>query len=225
MSPEVPSPVDAADPPSAWLAVELLLLFFVLPGVLAVCRHHLHFLIMPLVLAGGICFGIALSRHDDFDQTAFLATRGLGRHVRGILRVFVPAGAVMTVVAFLTGPDYFLGFPIENTRFWLLIMVFYPLIGATLQETIFRGFFFHRYGGLFPNRWVLLVVNAVSFALFHLIYWNAVALALSFVGGLLFAWRYLRTGSLLAVAIEHGLWGDLLFTIGIGRFIFSGDIH
>ena len=196
-----------------------------LPGVLVLFRHHLRFLIMPLVLAGGISFGLVLSRHDDFDQVSFLAMRGLGRHVRNILRVFVPAGAVMTAIAFLTGPAYFLGFPFAYPRFWLLLMVLYPVIGATLQEIIFRGFFFHRYAGLFPDRWILLVVNAASFALFHLVYWNPVAVVLSFAGGLLFAWRYLRTGSLLAVAIEHGLWGDLLFTVGIGRFIFSGEIQ
>jgi membrane protease YdiL (CAAX protease family) len=45
---------------------------------------------------------------------------------------------------------------------------------------------------------------------------------LSFFGGLIFAWRYLRTNSFWAVALEHALYGNLIFTIGLGVYFFTG---
>ena len=104
-------------------------------------------------------------------------------------------------------------------------MFFYPTVGALLQELIFRGYFFYRYERLFADSWVFLLVNATSFAMFHLFYLNPIAPTFSFLGGLLFAHRYRQTRSLFAVAFEHGLWGGFLFTIGLGHFFFSGVLH
>lgn len=41
----------------------------------------------------------------------------------------------------------------------------------------------------------------------------------------LFFYRYHRTCSLLAVALERALWGDLVFTLGIGWHLYSGSIR
>jgi hypothetical protein len=49
-------------------------------------------------------------------------------------------------------------------------------------------------------------------------------MVLSMLGGWLFAYRYHRTGSVFAVSLEHGLWGDFLFTVGLGRYLYSGSI-
>jgi hypothetical protein len=40
--------------------------------------------------------------------------------------------------------------------------------------------------------------------------------------GLLFALRYALTRSFWAVYLEHALWGALVFTVGLGRFFFTG---
>jgi hypothetical protein len=40
--------------------------------------------------------------------------------------------------------------------------------------------------------------------------------------GALFAWRYAMTRSFWAVFIEHTLWGALVFTVGLGRYFFTG---
>jgi hypothetical protein len=42
------------------------------------------------------------------------------------------------------------------------------------------------------------------------------AIALSFACGLIFAYRFTRP--FLAVALEHALYGDPIFTIGLGPF-------
>jgi membrane protease YdiL (CAAX protease family) len=122
-------------------------------------------------------------------------------------------------------PDRFLAFPVEQPIRWLLVMALYPLLAAAPQEVIFRAFFFHRYGPLFPAPAILIWVNGLSFGLAHLLYGNWVAVALTTLGGLLFAHRYWRTGSLLVVSIEHGLWGDFLFTVGAGGYLYSGSIR
>jgi membrane protease YdiL (CAAX protease family) len=67
-------------------------------------------------------------------------------------------------------------------------------------------------------------MNAISFSLAHLFYSNWVALLLSFLGGYLFAWRYHRSQSLPLVSLEHALWGDFLFTVGLGWYFYSGAI-
>jgi membrane protease YdiL (CAAX protease family) len=69
------------------------------------------------------------------------------------------------------------------------------------------------------------VLNALSFGLSHLFYGNWVAPVLAFFGGLLFAWRYQTSRSLGTVVIEHALWGDFLFTTGIGWYFYSGAIR
>jgi membrane protease YdiL (CAAX protease family) len=115
-------------------------------------------------------------------------------------------------------------FPRQSLGVWLLILLLYPLLAAYPQEIIFRGFFFQRYGTLFSNQWILILVNGICFGWAHVMYANWIAPVLSTLGGMLFAYRYLKTGSLLIVGIEHGLWGNYLFTLGLGWFFYSGSI-
>lgn len=92
------------------------------------------------------------------------------------------------------------------------------------QEVIFRGFFFHRYRTLFPNASVMLLTNGISFGMFHIFYGNWFSPLLAAVGGMVFGYRYLKSGSLLPAAIEHALYGNFLFTIGLGWYFYSGSI-
>jgi hypothetical protein len=34
-----------------------------------------------------------------------------------------------------------------------------------------------------------------------------------------------KSGSALMAGIEHGIWGDFLFTVGIGWYFYSGSIR
>ncbi|MEK8021825.1 MAG: hypothetical protein VSS75_033535 [Candidatus Parabeggiatoa sp.] len=47
---------------------------------------------------------------------------------------------------------------------------------------------------------------------------NWIAIILSFISGLFFAQTYYKTRSALLVTIEHILYGNFLFTIGLGWF-------
>ncbi len=122
-------------------------------------------------------------------------------------------------------PQLFLSFPKTHPGMWLIVMLLYPILAAFPQELIFRTFFFQRYTGLFSSEKQLIIFNGLSFSLFHLFYGNWVAPILTMAGGWLFAWRYANTRSLVLVSLEHGLWGNMLFTLGVGHFFYSGTIQ
>jgi len=138
------------------------------------------------------------------------------------------AGILVPILALLTYtqiPSRFLAFPRNKPTLWGAVLLLYPIIAAIPQEIVFRAFFFHRYRSIFPNKTWLVGLSAVSFGMAHLLYGNWIAPLLSGLGGLLFGYRYLKSESALIAGIEHGIWGNLLFTIGLGWYFYSGSIQ
>ncbi|HME08519.1 MAG TPA: CPBP family glutamic-type intramembrane protease [Bryobacteraceae bacterium] len=70
---------------------------------------------------------------------------------------------------------------------------------------------------LFGPPWAIVLASAVAFAYVHTVFRNNLALVLTFLGGMLFALRYLQTESLFVSSFEHALYGWSIFTIGLGR--------
>ena len=105
------------------------------------------------------------------------------------------------------------------------IFLFYPLLSALPQEYIFCRFFFKRYKPFFGSDLLMVVMSAVVFAYAHVLFINPVAPTLGFLAGLIFALTYLKTKSLALVAIEHGLYGNAIFFIGLGYYFYSGAIN
>jgi membrane protease YdiL (CAAX protease family) len=92
-----------------------------------------------------------------------------------------------------------------------------------VQELVYRTFFFHRYGVLFGNWWwAAILLNGVLFGLGHIVIGTPLAIYGTMATGALFAWRYAMTRSFWAVFLEHTLWGALVFTVGLGRYFFTG---
>ena len=90
------------------------------------------------------------------------------------------------------------------------------------QELVFRAFVLERYRPLFGSGRGIAAASAVAFGFVHVIFGNLLAVGLSLIGGWLFARRYQRTRSLLATSIEHALYGQLVFTIGLGAYFYHG---
>ena len=67
-----------------------------------------------------------------------------------------------------------------------------------------------------------IALNGVLFGFAHLVIGQPFAVIATVFGGCLFAARYLETRSIWAVIIEHTLWGGFVFTIGLGRYFFTG---
>jgi membrane protease YdiL (CAAX protease family) len=208
-----------------WLAVECLLLFGVAPLALWPLRHTLAFRVVPLVMIIGLLAGLLLIRDRRFDRAVLWSPRGLAAAIRQIVIFFALPAAGLTLVTWWFLDAHFLAFPRRQPIMWGLVLMLYPLLAALPQEIVFRCFFFHRYRYLLPHPVLMVLASAASFGLAHLFYASWVAPLLSFMGGLLFGWRYLKTRSLLAVSIEHALWGNFLFTVGLGWFFYSGAIQ
>lgn len=117
-------------------------------------------------------------------------------------------------------PEKLFDFVRREPFIWALVVIFYPLVSVFVQEVVFRQFFYHRYRRFFNSRNSFILANAAVFSYAHIVFLNPVALFFTFVGGLIFAVTYLRSRSLMLVCFEHALYGDLIFTIGLGSFFY-----
>jgi len=67
---------------------------------------------------------------------------------------------------------------------------------------------------------LFFILNAALFSFSHIIFRNWLAIVLTFAGGLMFAWTYRKSKSLMVVFIEHMLYGNFIFTVGIGQYFY-----
>lgn len=206
-------------------AVEFVILFILLPLALGWHSEVMRRWIIPQLLAfTAFCLWLLL-RDSGFDRRQLTAWPRRWRPcLARIIVLLLTGGAAVLALAFgLPGVEPF-ALPRERPVLWVAVLLLYPVLSALPQEFIFRVFFFHRYRPLFPAPWQLALASAFVFALAHLVLGNWVALWLSLAGGLLFAYTYAKTGSLALVTLEHGLWGNWLFTLGLGAYFYGGHI-
>jgi membrane protease YdiL (CAAX protease family) len=94
---------------------------------------------------------------------------------------------------------------------WLFYQFFYV---AVAEEIFFRGYIqgntarWLRQSTRLPRlapAWIAILVSASCFALAHVVVQGQITAALTFVPGLILAWLFLRTGSLLAPILFHGV--------------------
>lgn len=206
-------------------ALEFTAVFILLPLLIGWQGEAMRRWIIPqLLLLAAVCLWV-LWRDPDFDRRPLHRFPAQWRPcLLRIAAILALGGAALLGLATLFPEVQPFRFPRERTGLWLLVLLLYPLLSALSQELIFRVFLFHRYRRLFPDPRLLVAVSAGAFALAHLVLGNWVAPLLSVAGGLLFAYTYAKTRSLPLVALEHGLWGDWLFTIGFGRYFYGGHL-
>jgi membrane protease YdiL (CAAX protease family) len=204
-----------------WL--EMLVLFLGLPLAMAVVVYRGHVpLFMALLPVLGLMV-ILMAADRTFSMRSAL-NRGFGlRELLLILTLFAVLGGGLATWVYAQAPARFLSLPLARPRIWAFVMIAYPIISVVTQEIIYRVFFFHRYRLLFTRLPALgILINSLLFAFGHIMFWNWPSIILTFFGSLIFAWRYLRTDSFWAVALEHSLYGNLVFTIGLGTYFFTG---
>ena len=108
--------------------------------------------------------------------------------------------------------------PKGNWRVWLSLATFYPIFSAYVQEIIFRTFLFRRYQSVFGSGMMLILASASVFSFAHIFYFHPVSMILTFFMGLYLGYLYQKTRSVLFVAFLHGLYGNMVFTIGLGHY-------
>jgi membrane protease YdiL (CAAX protease family) len=143
------------------------------------------------------------------------------RQTGAVLLRFVVLGTLLTLFVRFAMPSEFLDLPRHHAALWLAIMLLYPLLSVWPQEVIFRRFFFARYQAIFGNAG-LVAASALAFGFAHIIFVNWVAVSLTLAGGAIFAADYARYRRLGLACLEHSLYGCLIFTIGLGRYFYTG---
>jgi uncharacterized protein len=137
---------------------------------------------------------------------------------------FIPLAIAATAFMLIVLPESWLSLYRRSARLWLLVMLLYPLLSVLPQEIIYRVFMFDRYRSLFTKAQYWILASAIAFALAHLFLKNALAPLLSLLGGLIFASTYNQSRSLVLACIEHSLYGNLLFTLGMGQHFYHGTV-
>jgi hypothetical protein len=208
---------------TAWLIIELALLFIAAPLAMHAAVHQAR---IPLFVALLPVLGIALAillADRTFSLKAELS-RGFGwRTLLSILVVFGVGALGLWAWLKETHPNWLFEFPRNRPELWLTVMLAYPVVSVATQEIVYRTFFFHRYGALFGERaGVAIALNGVLFGFAHIVVGQPFAVVATILGGCLFAARYNETRSFWAVFLEHTLWGAFIFTIGLGRYFFTG---
>jgi uncharacterized protein len=165
--------------------------------------------------------GIWLHRRGGFHRKHFWRGEDPARerqHLKQILLRFTGCTLTLIGLVFALFPHKLFLFPRTEPLYWAVLLIAYPLLSVYPQELLYRAFFVRRYRHLFPRPEWLLFASALVFAWMHLIFRNPFAVLLTLVGGLFFTHTYLRTRSLRLVCLEHSLYGNLIFTIGLGEF-------
>jgi membrane protease YdiL (CAAX protease family) len=207
------------------LALEFGLFFLVLPLLASWHGELVKRWVIPQLLFLALLCLLLLLRDANFDREVLRQVTLRWRYCLGrMAALLLLGGSALSVWAASSGDVVLFSFPRERPGLWLVVLLLYPLLSALPQEMIFRVFVFHRYRALFPTPGRMILASAAVFSLAHGILGNWQAPALAFIGGLLFAWTYFRTNSLPLVALEHGIWGDWVFTLGLGQYFYGGHI-
>lgn len=174
----------------------------------------------PGILFAGLWVGAIIAWRSIRERLP--VSHDVHREIRAVFIRFGILGSALTILAYFLWPTHFLDLPRHRPGFWLVIMGLYPLLSVWPQEMLYRGFLFYRYQSLFVTPTRRILASAITFAFAHVIFLNWIAIALTFVGGFLFARDYERHRSLRLACLEHSLYGCLIFTIGMGRFFYTG---
>lgn len=197
-----------------WLAVECAAIF--IGGPLAILAIHRAGILFVALWLGALIAWAGTRNHQTVPKTR------LAHEIGGIALRFAVLAPLITLVTWAVWPHLFLSLPRQRPLFWALIMVLYPLLSVWPQEMLYRRLLFHRYRALFRTDIALILMSAAAFGFAHIIFLNWIAVAMTAAGGLLFARDYARHRSLPLTCLEHSLYGCLIFTVGLGRFFYTG---
>ena len=154
---------------------------------------------------GGLAFGIMLAAHYVFARPlkSWLTAAPEFRWnlmLWGAALTMIGVGVVMTVdVVILDGqfeyPIFDPAYGVSLKLAYVAAVVVGLFVAATAEEVVFRGYLLQQTAALTKRTWLVIAINAVVFALFHLEF-DPTALAARALAGAAFAWAALRLGGL-----------------------------
>lgn len=208
-----------------YLLTELALLFLAVPCAFYLLGHESIRIITPVLIIIAIYCLWQLLRDSAVDSASLFSLEVLGRQLKPIVLRFVIGGLCLSGIVYLIAPDQFLALPKNNLELWFAIILLYPILSVLPQELIYRTFLFQRYSSLIRENPIhMIIMSAVLFSLAHLVFNNWQVLVFTAIGGLMLAYTYHRSKSVICVSFEHAIWGNLSFTIGLGEYFSGGTI-
>lgn len=202
--------------------VEFVALFLVVPLFITLRTVEVKFL--PLLY---LCFMgclVVLLRDRTFDRRQLWNAGALRSELPRILIFYALGIVALAGGVYLFTPERFLSFPREKPVIWAAVMLLYPILSVYPQNVIYRCFIFHRYGGLTSHPSVVVAMSTFAFCWGHILFQNVLALVLTLAGGFIFATTYQRTRSTFACSVEHAMYGCLVFTVGLGQYLYYAAI-
>jgi len=109
---------------------------------------------------------------------------------------------------------------------WFAVVFYQFMYVAMAEEVFFRGYLQRNILNLAESlrarerklqQWTSIVLAAVCFALAHVIVQGRITAILTFLPGLVLGWLFIRTGSLLAPILFHGL-ANICYILMAGLF-------
>jgi membrane protease YdiL (CAAX protease family) len=201
-----------------FLVVEFAAIYVIVP--LLIYYRRIPNLPIPYLLLIALLAFLLLRRDPTFSLSRLSSW--------GNIRPFLPALLIrdtvcivgLGIAVYFLAPQLLFSLIRRSPLLWALIFLLYPLLSVYPQEFLYRGFFFHRYQALFGRGWGMLLASTIAFGFVHIIFRNWLAVGLCFIGGFLFSLTYQTSGSLLLACLDHAIFGNFLFTIGLGQFFY-----
>ena len=176
---------------------------------------------IPVLWAAAIACLILLRRDDRLDRRTLWGGAGVAAGIPGVLGRFLIFAPLLAGFAWLMEPEWFLKFPRDRTGAWAAVMVLYPLLSVVPQGIVFRTFVCHRYRSLFGNGVTMWLVAGTTFGFAHVVMHRWEPVMITIIGGVIFTSTLLRRRSGLLADLEHAMYGDLAFTLGLSVWIYS----
>jgi hypothetical protein len=146
-------------------------------------------------------------------------------HLRPILIRFGISSVLLLIFISMYDPERRFDLITHRTDMWARLMLLYPVLSALPQEFIFCTFFFARYSCIFNNHRKMMAASSIIFAYVHVLFINPVAPLLTIIAGYFFASTFAKHKSLALVTIEHALYGNMVFTLGLGWYFWGRALH
>jgi membrane protease YdiL (CAAX protease family) len=201
---------------TSYLLTELFLLFVLLPLSFAV---DYPVWIKAILAVFGFVYIIFILRRVE--RISFRIEKNIAwkSFWKRVAITFLVVAVVTTVFVWISDGSALFYVPMNKPGLYFIILFVYTILSVWPQEIIYRTYFMNRYARLLKSKSLLVFINAVLFSLAHLFFRNTLVSILTFLGGLLFALTFLKYKSTLLVSIEHAIYGNWLFTVGMGQML------
>lgn len=196
--------------------LELFFLFILLPISFLIDSHFL-FKIIPTIL--GFIYILFFLKRRDLLKLNFPDKDYWKPFWKETIIKFAIIALVTGVYVFWIASDTLFSIVIKKPGLWIVILFVYTFLSVWPQEIIYRTFFFERYREWVNNKWLFIFINAILFSLAHLFLRSFLVQIVTFIGGVLFAYTYQKTKSTTLVSVEHAIYGNWLFTVGMGEML------